>query len=122
MTVTAETPVQLHPFDEGINANLSYGGASAVGQGVECPDGASITCVTTGAGATGASAAWGGASTPWSSNTLSAGTSINQVACTTGPRQHAWVSAMPPDPASSDPPDGLQRPRLGHRSRRASRI
>ena len=85
VTVTAETPVQLHPFDEGINANLSYGGASAVGQGVECPDGASITCVTTGAGATGASAAWGGASTPWSSNTLSAGTSINQVACTTGP-------------------------------------
>ena len=60
VTVTAETPVQLDPFDEGITANLSYGGASAVGQGVDCPDGASITCITTGSGSTGASAAWGG--------------------------------------------------------------
>ena len=82
VTVTAMTVVQLGGFDEGINANLTFAGASAVDSGVECPGAASLTCVTTGDGSTGASAAWGGASSSWTSTSLSNGTHINQVDCT----------------------------------------
>jgi len=80
--VTAETVVQLGGFDEGINVNLSYGGPSAVDSGVDCPGAAGLTCVTTGDGSTGASAAWGGAGSNWTSTTLSNGTHLNQVDCT----------------------------------------
>jgi Tfp pilus assembly protein PilV len=83
VTVTAESVVSLGGFDEGIDANLSYGGASAVDSGVACPDAAGLTCVTLGSGTTGASAAWGGTSANWTVATLSNQSHLNQVACTT---------------------------------------
>jgi Tfp pilus assembly protein PilV len=83
VTVTAETTVPLIAIDEGIYTNVSYGGASAVDQGVECPDGANITCITTGSASTGVEAAWGNATSAWNSSTLSTATHVNQVACTT---------------------------------------
>jgi type II secretory pathway pseudopilin PulG len=83
VTVTAEQVVNLGAFDEGITADIGYGGASAVDGGVECPGTASIPCITFGNGTTGATAAWGGTSSPWTSTNLAAGTQINQVACTT---------------------------------------
>jgi len=82
VTVTSETLVQLGEFDEGINVRLNYAGASAIDAGVQCPNGAGLTCVTTGDGPSGASAAWGGASSAWSSGSLGAGTHVNQVDCT----------------------------------------
>ena len=82
VTVTAEQTVQLGAFDEGINGALTYAGASAVDRGVACPATPSIQCVTFGDGASGASTAWGGATSQWSTATLAAGTAINQVDCT----------------------------------------
>ncbi len=82
VTVTAEQTVNLDAFDESINSSISYGGASAVDDGVSCPGAASVPCVTTGDGTTGATAAWGSASSTWTSTTLGAGTEINQVDCT----------------------------------------
>ena len=76
-------PVQFNGFDEGMNANISYGGGSSVDAGVECPGTASLTCLTIGSGTTGASAAWGTTSSQWTSSTLLSGSHINQVACTT---------------------------------------
>jgi type II secretory pathway pseudopilin PulG len=78
-----ESVVPLGNFDEAMNADVSYGGGSAVDSGVQCPGAASLTCLTLGSGTTGASAAWGGAGAPWTSTTLSNGSHINQVACTT---------------------------------------
>ena len=83
VTVTAESTVNLDAFDEGITSSISYGGASAVDNGVACPNGASLQCITTGDGPNGASAAWGGGTSTWSSTTLGTGTQINQVDCTT---------------------------------------
>ncbi|HEY5108134.1 MAG TPA: hypothetical protein VII96_00840 [Acidimicrobiales bacterium] len=82
--VTAEATVQLNAFDEGITGNVTYGGASAVGGGVSCPNAATMPCIALGDGTSGASAAWGDAGGVWSSTALAAGTSLNQVACTTG--------------------------------------
>ena len=59
VTVTAEQTVQLGAFDEGIYANMTYGGASAVDGGVSCPNAPSIPCITVGDGTSGASASWG---------------------------------------------------------------
>ncbi len=59
VTVTAEQTVQLGAFDEGIYANMNYGGASAVDGGVSCPNAPSIPCITVGDGASGAQASWG---------------------------------------------------------------
>ena len=67
VAVTAESVVQLDAFDEGINANVNYGGPSAVDGGVSCPNAASITCIALGDGTSGASTAWGGAGSTWSS-------------------------------------------------------
>jgi Tfp pilus assembly protein PilV len=83
VTVTAETVVNLGYFDEGITTGIGYGGASAVDGGVDCPGGAVIQCITFGDGTNGATAAWGGASSPWVSTNLAAGTQINQIDCTT---------------------------------------
>lgn len=83
VTVTAEQTVTLDAFDEGITSSITYGGTSAVDNGVYCPNAASIGCITTGDGTTGASVAWGSGSSLWSSTTLGAGTQINQVDCTT---------------------------------------
>ena len=83
VTVTAETTVQLSYFDEGINTSVNYGGPSAVDGGVSCPNAASITCIALGDATSGASAAWGGAGASWNSTALAAGTSLNQVDCTT---------------------------------------
>jgi hypothetical protein len=83
VTVTAEQVVQLGAFDEGITAGVSYGGTSAVDRGVQCPEAAGLPCVTTGDGPTGASAAWGGAGSAWSTAALGTGSHVNQVACTT---------------------------------------
>jgi hypothetical protein len=82
VNVTAEQTVQLQAFDEGIVGNIAYGGSAAVDSGVECPGSSTITCVTTGSGTSGGSAAWGGSSTAWSTTTLSAGVHVNQVDCT----------------------------------------
>ncbi|HVC67864.1 MAG TPA: carboxypeptidase-like regulatory domain-containing protein [Acidimicrobiales bacterium] len=81
--VTAETTVQLDAFDEGIIGKTSYGGASAIDAGVQCPAVTILTCVTTGSGPTGAVAAWGGAGAGWTAASLASGTHLNQVACTT---------------------------------------
>ncbi len=78
-----ESVVQLGSYDEAMEASVAYGGGSAVDAGVQCPGTASLTCLTLGSGTTGASAAWGGAGAAWSSTTLSNGSHINQVACTT---------------------------------------
>jgi len=83
VTVTAETVVQLDPFDEGIYGSIAYGGASAMDGGVNCPGSASIPCITVGDGPSGASAAWGGANSAWATTSLGAGTRLNQVDCTT---------------------------------------
>ena len=83
VVVTAETVVNLGFFDEGITTDISYGGASAVDGGVVCPGGTSIRCITFGDGTNGATAAWGGSSSPWASTNLPGGTQINQVDCTT---------------------------------------
>jgi Tfp pilus assembly protein PilV len=83
VTVTAESTVQLDAFDEGITTAVSYGSSSAVGGGVACPGTTSIMCVATGNGTTGATASWGGTGSNWSSNSFSAISKINQVACTT---------------------------------------
>jgi len=83
VTVTAEQTVNLDAFDEGINSSISYGGTSAVDNGVSCPNAASIGCITTGDGVSGATAAWGSGTSVWSSTTLGAGTQINQIDCTT---------------------------------------
>ena len=82
VSVTAEKVVQLDAFDEGIVGTVSYGGASAIDSGVSCPGATSVTCVTTGSGPTGATAAWGGGSGTWSSTSLATGTHVDQVACT----------------------------------------
>ena len=85
VTVAAEQTIQLsggNSFDEGINTSLSYGGGAAVDGGVQCPGTSDITCFTTGDGTSGASAAWGGTSSTWTSTTLSHVTHLNQVACT----------------------------------------
>ena len=74
VTVTAETTVQLDAFDEGIIGRTSYGGASAVDAGVQCPAVSILTCVTTGSGPTGAVAAWGGGGAGWTTASLAAGT------------------------------------------------
>jgi Tfp pilus assembly protein PilV len=84
VTVTAESTVQLNAFDEGITSAISYASSSAVDGGVSCPGTSSITCVTTGNGATGASAAWGGTGSTWSSTTFPNVTTLSQVACTSG--------------------------------------
>ena len=88
VTAGAKTVVDLDDFDQGVNdydeamtTNLSYGGASAVDGGVECPGTTQLTCMTTGNGPSAATAAWGGAGS-WSSTTLSGVTNLNQVACT----------------------------------------
>jgi len=78
-----EQTVDLGGFDEGIASTVTFAGASAIDSGVECPDGAGLTCVTLGSGTTGASAAWGGTGSAWSSTTLATGTHVNQVDCTT---------------------------------------
>ena len=83
VNVTAETTVQLDAFDEGIIGRTTYGGASAVDSGVQCPAVSILTCVATGSGPTGAVATWGDASAAWSTAGLAAGTHLNQVACTT---------------------------------------
>jgi hypothetical protein len=83
VTVTAEQTVNLDAFDEGITSSITYGGTGAVDNGVYCPNAASIGCITTGDGTTGASVAWGAGSAMWSSTSLGAGTQINQVDCTT---------------------------------------
>jgi Tfp pilus assembly protein PilV len=83
VTVTAEQVVSLGGFDEGITSDIGYGGATAVDGGVQCPGTASIPCITYGDGTSGATAAWGGASSTWTSTNLAAGTRINQIACTT---------------------------------------
>lgn len=83
VNVTAETTVQLDAYDEGIIGKASYGGASAVDAGIQCPAVSILTCVTTGSGPTGAVAAWGGAGAAWTTASLTAGTHVNQVACTT---------------------------------------
>src|SRR5664280_906306 len=83
VTVTAETVVNLPLFDEGINSSISYGGATAVDSGVDCPNAAAIRCITTGEGPTGGTAAWGGGSSTWNSTTLPVGSQLNQVDCTT---------------------------------------
>lgn len=82
VTETAETVVQMTAFDEGINTSISYGGSAAVDRGVECPGTTVLTCVTTGNGASQASAAWGGTSANWSSTTFANVSNILQVACT----------------------------------------
>ena len=78
-----EQSVNLGGFDEGIASTVNFAGASAIDGGVECPDGAGLTCVTLGSGTTGASAAWGGTGAKWASTSLSNGTHLNQVDCTT---------------------------------------
>ncbi len=83
VTVTAETTVSLSYFDEGINTSINYGGPSAVDTGVSCPNAASMTCIALGDATSGASAAWGGAGSTWSSTALASGTSLNAVDCTT---------------------------------------
>jgi hypothetical protein len=83
VTVTAEQIVQLDAFDEGINTVVNYGGPSAVDGGVSCPNAASITCIALGDAPSGASAAWGGSGSTWSSKAVAAATSLNQVDCTT---------------------------------------
>jgi Tfp pilus assembly protein PilV len=83
VTVTAEQTVNLGAFDQGITSDISYGGASAVDAGVTCPGTTSIPCVTFGDGPSGASAAWGGGTTNWSSTTLAPGSRVNAVDCTT---------------------------------------
>ncbi len=91
VTAGAKTVVELDDFDQGVNnfdeamtTNLSYGGASAVDGGVECPGTTVVTCLTTGNGTSAASAAWGGNGATWSSTTLSGVTTLAQVACTSG--------------------------------------
>ena len=71
-------------FDEGINSSISYGGSSAVDDGVQCPGAGVVTCVTTGNGTSTATGAWGGTGAAWSSTTFGAATNVAQVACTTG--------------------------------------
>ena len=83
ITVTAEQTVNMVAFDEGITTSISYGGPSAVDNGITCPNTPSIQCITTGDGATGASAAWGSGYSAWTATNLAAGTQINQVDCTT---------------------------------------
>ncbi|HEX7444606.1 MAG TPA: hypothetical protein VF320_12000, partial [Acidimicrobiales bacterium] len=82
VTVTAEQTVQLGAFDEGIYANMTYGGASAVDGGVSCPNAPSIQCISVGDGASGAQASWGSFNAAWSTKALPAGTQLNQVDCT----------------------------------------
>ena len=84
MTVTAETIVQLDAFDEGITSSISYGGATAIADGVVCPGSSRLTCVATGNAPTGASAAWGGAGSTWNSTSFAGITDLNQVGCTSG--------------------------------------
>ncbi len=83
VTVTAQQTVSLNQFDEGLNTAISYGGATAVDGGVECPGADGLTCLASGNGTSTASAAWGGSST-WSSATLPGITNLSQVACTSG--------------------------------------
>ena len=71
---------------KGITSSVSYGGPSAVDNGVACPNTPSIPCITTGDGANGASAAWGSGFSSWTPTNLPSGTQINQVACTTAAR------------------------------------
>lgn len=82
VTETAETAVQFNAFDEGITTSISYGGASAVDRGVECPGANALTCLTLGNGPSSATAAWGGGSSTWSTAALSNVTTLYQVACT----------------------------------------
>ena len=71
----------VNDYDEAMTTSLSYGGASAVDGGVECPGTTALTCLTTGNGPSAATAAWGGGGS-WSSTTLSGVTNLYQVACT----------------------------------------
>ena len=82
VTVTAETFISLNPFDEGIKSAVTYAGAAAVDGGVSCPGTAALTCVTTGNGTSGASAAWGGTGANWNATTISGISNLNAVACT----------------------------------------
>jgi Tfp pilus assembly protein PilV len=84
VTVTAETIVQLDAFDEGITSSISYGGATAIADGVVCPGSSRLTCVATGNAPNGASAAWGGSGSTWNSTSFSGITDLNQVGCTSG--------------------------------------
>ncbi len=84
VTVSAMQVVDLAPFDEGITTTVSYGGASAVDGGVECPGVTTLTCLALGNGTSAASAAWGNAGSTWSSTTLSNVTDLTHVACTSG--------------------------------------
>ena len=83
VNVTAETTVAV-TYDEGIGTSISYGGASAVAGGVECPGSSSLNCLTLGNGSPNAVAAWVGTSSSWASTTLAGTTTIAQVACTSG--------------------------------------
>ena len=78
----ALTTVPSSKFDEGLDSALTYGSASGIDGGVECPGGAGIRCVVTGDGTSGASASWGSTASAWSATTLSNITNLNQVACT----------------------------------------
>ena len=83
VTPTQEQPVSLGYFDEGLNTSISYGGASAIDRGVQCPGSNALTCVSTGSGSAGAIVASGSGNATWSATTLGARTHVNQVACTT---------------------------------------
>ncbi len=84
VTVSALQVVDLAAFDEGITTTISYGGASAVDGGAECPGAAALTCLALGNGSSAASAAWGDGGSTWSSTALSNVTNLNDVACTSG--------------------------------------
>lgn len=84
VAITAATIVQLNAFDGGINTSIGYGASSAVDQGVTCPGTSVATCVASGNGTTGASAAWGGTGSTWSSTTVSGVQNLSPWACTTG--------------------------------------
>jgi Tfp pilus assembly protein PilV len=84
VVVTAESMVQLTAFDGGITTSLGYGTSSAVDQGVTCPGTSVVTCVASGNGTTGASEAWGGTGSPWSSTMVSGTQNLSPWACTTG--------------------------------------
>jgi Tfp pilus assembly protein PilV len=84
VTVTAESTVQLTAFDEGITSSITYGSSAAVDGGVTCPGTTTLTCVSTGNGTAGATAAWGGTGSTWSQTTFSGITNLSPVACTSG--------------------------------------
>ena len=84
VSVTSEAVVQMQAYDEGINASLTYGGASSVDGALACPATTAMTCLVTGNGTSSAQAAWSSGGGTWSSAGISGATNINQVACTPG--------------------------------------